>query len=483
MSGERVGVNSMILLIAEAVRRVMAFVVIFLVGRALAVDDFGRFALAKSFMVIFVVIADFGLGPMLIRRVAEGKEDESVLLGNAQVLKAILSSAAILVIIGLTYALDYDPVSRWAIIIVALAIPAEVFSSTYVSRYDGKQRMELDGGFAVARTLALVALVGVSILFDWGLYGIVVAYTMHYVVGVLVAAFLSRHFLGPLRLSFSFQYIKGMAREAVPYLLIGVVWMVTFRVDMIMLSALMNETSVGYYNAAYSLFEVLLVLPILISRALFPALSATQAEGDDSELLRKSIRIFGIIALPVGVGMALTSRKALEFVFSDKFDPAAPTLSLLSLFLLIWFGTMSLSWALTARNQLKHVLRANMAALISNIVANFILIPKFDYMGAAIATLISETTYLCTLLPQVHKLILPAWKMRIHPGVFVSTALMAGAVWYVRDWPLVVMIAVGIVVYLVAGWITGALREAFVVSMMRKLIARIPTPGARHELD
>ncbi|MCL4235834.1 MAG: oligosaccharide flippase family protein, partial [Deltaproteobacteria bacterium] len=66
--GARVALNSVWLFASEGLRRAIAFVVIFLVGRALAVDDFGRFRLAQSFFVIALVAATFGLTPLITKR-------------------------------------------------------------------------------------------------------------------------------------------------------------------------------------------------------------------------------------------------------------------------------------------------------------------------------------------------------------------------------------------------------------------------------
>ncbi|MCZ7582462.1 MAG: oligosaccharide flippase family protein [Deltaproteobacteria bacterium] len=472
MSGARVGLNSLILIGSEAVRRGMAFVIYALIARALGVEEFGVFRLAGSFLVIFLVLAQFGITPMLTRRVATGREDERKLLGEIQGLKIVLGFA-VFVLTAIAAALfGYRSHTFYAIVMMALAIPAEALSGTHGAFYDGKQRMEVGAIADFGRSVVLLAGVAVALWKGWGLYGIIGAYLTHYVVGWLMFETVTARFFVRAVPRFAVTAWKAYLREALPYLVIGMVWTVAFRVDMIMLSKLRDEVSVGYYGSAYTLFELLLVLPTMCTRALFPALSRAKVAGTDADMLQKAMRLFFLIGVPAGVGMAILSVPAIELVFGSEYTRSAPTLALLSSCLLLWFLTMGLSWAMTARERLNVVLRANISALIANIAANFVLIPTYDYFGAALATVISESIYICVLIVPVHREIMPITPRLAHPGVFLSALIMGGAVWWGRAWPLYAVIPLGIVVYAAGAWITGAAREPFIVATARSIIKR-----------
>lgn len=470
--GERVATNSAWLFASEGLRRVIAFAVIFLIGRSLDVDDFGRFRLAQSFFVIFLVIATFGMVPLIVKRIAGGEEDERRFLGDVFGLKIVMG----LIVTGLAMLVariaGYENASLTAIVIMALAILPENLTSMHMAYYDGRQAMQYNGALDLTRGLVLLVGIVGCMLLHGGLYGILGVYVAHYFVGAVVAHMLTRRRFTGFGVRFDWGRWKEILRQALPFVAIGVVWTVTFRIDMVMLSLLRNEESVGFYGAGYSIFEILLILPNVLSRALFPALAAAQKTGDTGELLAKSVRVFFLVALPVGVGIAMTAPDAVALVFGEKYRPGGAALSVLGGGLILWFLTMGLSWAMTAHNKLNHVLRANVIALFTNIIVNAILIPRYGFVGAAVATVISESAYLVTLIGPVHREILPVGPAWVHPGTLVSTLVMGVAICAVRAQSLPVVIIVGVAVYAFGVLLSGAAREPFITAMVRRLADR-----------
>jgi O-antigen/teichoic acid export membrane protein len=472
VNGARVGMNSLILIASEAVRRILSLAVMFLVARSMAVEEFGVFRLSTSFMMIFLVGANFGLVPLVTKKIAEGIKDESRFIGNIQGLKILLSLAVILITGLVALLLGYEKRTLTAIVYASLAILPETLRNTHLAWYDGKQRMAWNGAVEILRSVFLLGAVIFCFALDFGIFGILTAYFAHYILGEILSEIVSgrRLVFAPPR--FDIGAWQQALREGMPFLIIGIVWIVTFRVDMIILSKMRGEYSVGIYGAAYSLFEVLLLLPTMFSRALFPAFAEGEDEGHVSEMTRKSLRIFFVAALPVGAGMALVARESLRLVFGDRYISAGPTLAVMSSFLFLWFLTMGLSWALTARGKLKYVLRANVVALVVNVAANLLLIPRWDYFGAGAATVLSESVYLAIIIPPAHRHLMRFNGKIIHPGTIVSTAAMIGAVIWSKPLPFFAQIAIGAMVYTVAGLATGALREEYFLAALKKVAAR-----------
>ncbi|MCC6158965.1 MAG: flippase [Deltaproteobacteria bacterium] len=471
--GARVALNSVWLFASEGLRRAIAFVVIFLVGRSLAVDDFGRFRLAQSFFVIALVAATFGLTPLITKRIAAGERDESRFLGNVYGLKILLALIVLGIATLLASLMGYDRPTFLAIVVMALAIPAESLASTHFALYDGRQAMQLNGIVDFARGLVLLALIAAAVFLHWGLIGILAAYVAHYAFGAILAHALSSARVVRFGFRFEWSEWKAILQQALPFVAIGIVWVVTFRIDMVLLSLMRNETAVGYYGAAYSIFEILLVLPNVLTRALFPALAGSSSEGGDGELMRKAVRVFALVALPVGVGIALTATSAVTLVFGEKYAPGGRALAVMGGPLALWFCTMGFSWALTARNQIRYVLRANLVALGVRVVANLILIPRYDYLGAAIAAVISESAYFAVIIGPVHREVLRIDRSLVHPGTIAATVLMAGCVMGLGNRPLWIVVPAGMVVFAAVGWASGALREPFIVSAWSGLRARM----------
>ncbi|MCL4235788.1 MAG: polysaccharide biosynthesis C-terminal domain-containing protein, partial [Deltaproteobacteria bacterium] len=104
---------------------------------------------------------------------------------------------------------------------------------------------------------------------------------------------------------------------------------------------------------------------------------------------------------------------------------------------------------------------------------NLILIPRYDYLGAAIAAVVSESVYFAVIIGPVHREILRFDRTLIHPGTVAATVLMAGCVVGLGGRPLWVVIPAGMAMFAAVGWATGALREPFLVSAWSGLRARM----------
>jgi O-antigen/teichoic acid export membrane protein len=107
------------------------------------------------------------------------------------------------------------------------------------------------------------------------------------------------------------------------------------------------------------------------------------------------------------------------------------------------------------------------AALVFNVTANLLLIPRFGFIGAAWVTVASEVVLLVPFRIAA---------LRVAPGVsllreaqapLLATLLMAPVVWWLRDaiHPLAA-VAAGAIVYPLALWSLGGIDAA-----QRRLIA------------
>jgi O-antigen/teichoic acid export membrane protein len=87
--------------------------------------------------------------------------------------------------------------------------------------------------------------------------------------------------------------------------------------------------------------------------------------------------------------MALSARMIIHLLYTDAFAAAAPVLAVhvwASVF--VFLGTAQTPWDLS-QNLLKLSFYRTLAGAVANILLNFILIPRYSAMGAALATVVS----------------------------------------------------------------------------------------------
>lgn len=173
------------------------------------------------------------------------------------------------------------------------------------------------------------------------------------------------------------------------------------RTDILMLSSMTNELTVGVYSI-YVKITALMSLGVLATNSMFsPKASKLYDRGDIEELgrlTRQTATLAFAVALICMVGI-LVIHQVLLGLYGEEFLFHLPTLYILLFAMLshAFFGPVGILLNMTGEQ--KIFFRIIFAAAALNIVLNYFLIPIYGPKGAAIATL--STTIFWNLLAAV----------------------------------------------------------------------------------
>jgi len=153
-----------------------------------------------------------------------------------------------------------------------------------------------------------------------------------------------------------------------------------------------GDEVVGWYNAAYRLVLVLLSIPIAFNSAIFPVISRfyVTAPNNVKFVFEKHFKYMPMIGIPIGVGITILADKIILLVFGEEYLPSVRALQVLVWTLVLIFARTAFERLFESINRQILVTKAFGGCALLNIVLNIILIPKFSYIGAAIATLITD---------------------------------------------------------------------------------------------
>ena len=159
-----------------------------------------------------------------------------------------------------------------------------------------------------------------------------------------------------------------------------------------MLSVMVGNSAVGIYNAAYKLIFVLLFIPSVFVTSIFPVMS--QHFESSKNLLKieyeKSVKYLFAIAMFIFVYGFLFADKIILIIYGGSYNASIPTLQALIFVVPIIFITSLFGNILGAINRQRIVTIVAGANALLNITLNLILIPKFSYIGASVATVATE---------------------------------------------------------------------------------------------
>ena len=183
------------------------------------------------------------------------------------------------------------------------------------------------------------------------------------------------------------------------------------------------------------------------------------------ERLRKSgsSRLFKLrhvytVCLPISIGGFILAPQLIAFGFGAGYDR-----SILTLQVLIWCVPLSVlrlvPWAaLIARDRQNLLLRAMIYSVVANIILNIMLIPKYGTLGAAIATVVTESLTGVLLFKYVTHQELPLVSLQRLWRPTVASFFMTAALVVLKPSNLGVSLSLGVSVYTLVLMATGAIR-------------------------
>jgi len=201
--------------------------------------------------------------------------------------------------------------------------------------------------------------------------------------------------------------------------------------------------AVGYYSAATKIAEVWGLAAGVFQASMYPLMCKFYIIDQKSfaKTASYSFRYLFIGILPIVVCCTVYAPAILRLVFGKGFETAAPALVLLIWAEVFLVGNMFGQAALVAAGKEKWTLPLSLTAAGSNVLLNVLLIPKYGYIGAAWASLLSYGMYpvLGTLLPQTREIVCFMWRELWRPFL----AALATAAWllYVQSSSLRLFIA------------------------------------------
>lgn len=164
--------------------------------------------------------------------------------------------------------------------------------------------------------------------------------------------------------------------------------------DTIMLGFLSDEKAVGFYSMALRISKVPMLFVGALGLVLIPQLSFSFSQNhheDFHRLISKSINFVITFSFPVIFLFFGISEELIRAFAGDEFIGAAVTLKILSVVvLLIGMSNIFGLQILTPMGKDKYLTYSVILGTFISIALNFILIPLYQEMGAAISNIITE---------------------------------------------------------------------------------------------
>ena len=419
-----------------------------IVARQIGADAFGYYTLGMTAVMLLSQLASVGLDRGALRYISIKREDGD---GSA-VRQVILLSLGIGTVVSLIFAVVvgvfpqlFLQLFHWTdktyllqlLPVFAVGLPFMTVGMISVTGTQGFRTMRyrtLIASITQPTTKLLVTLLMIVLLGATALAPAIGFVSARVVSAVLAVFFLWRL---ALKLPRAGGWQPGLTTEllrySLPLLLSGVLIYLNGRTEIIVLGIYNQADASGIYNAALRLAGLTLIVLNAFSAIFSPLIADLHHRGEMKELealFKLVTRWIIIVALPIFLVQFLFPEQLIS-LFGKDFIPGAPALRILSLGVLINFSTGAVALMLLMSGYSGLAMFNSFLTLLVAFGLDFLLIPRFGLMGAAVAGMLSIAAIHLVDLSEVWYLlgIHPYNRYTLRPFIAAAPALLGGWLW------------------------------------------------------
>jgi O-antigen/teichoic acid export membrane protein len=468
---QRIAKNTTVLMIAQIASYLLAFFSMMYAARYLGPASFGILSFALAFTGIFAVFGDLGLYPLTIREVARNKPLAPKYVANVTLMKIILVAVTFGLIALTINLMGYPAETIKVVYLLALSVIFTAFIQMFYAIFQAFERMEfsaigqmLNAALMLGGVILAIKL-GFSIIGFASLYVITSAVALGYSLAVMKLKFSNPASTPAAKaMEFDWSFWKPAIKEALPFGLSTIFATVVYSIGTVMLSSMKGDAAVGWYNAAYRMEQVFLFVPTAWGAAIFPVMSNFYVASRDSLRFsfEKSFKYLTILGIPIGVGITLLAQRFILVIFGAQYAS-----SILALQILVWspvavYVSTSFGYLFQALN--KQIIQTKIAGIcmILCVTLNLILIPKYSYIGAGVATVATDLTAAALYFVWGSKVGYSLFNRNsagIVAKVLISSALMGVFIIYFHNLTLLALVPLATLLYFVVLYIVGGINK------------------------
>ena len=388
----RVAKNTLIQIIGKLISTILGLLAIALITRYLSPSGFGQYTTITTFLTFFAVIADLGLTLVTAQMLSDSNNQESKTLNNLFGLRLISAIFFISLAPLIVSCFPYDNTIKIGVLICAAAFFFPALNQIMVGLFQKRLSMKRTVLAEIASRLVLILTVFLSLYFNLGLTGILVATVLSAAMNFLLHYLFACHFI-TIRPEFEWVIWKKIIEKSWPLAITIILNLIYLRADTLILSLFKSSSEVGLYGAAYRVIDVLTTVPFMFAGIILPILTAAWLENNKEtfkNVLQKSFDFMALIAIPLIFGSQLLAEPVMRYVAGSDFSRSGEILKYLILAVAaIVLGTI-FSHAVIALDKQRKLIWFYVFTSVSSLIAYFIFIPKYSYYGAVGVTIYSE---------------------------------------------------------------------------------------------
>jgi len=369
----------------------MQFIINVFVARIISKDNYGLINYSSSLIAFFTAMFALGFDGIVTKKFAEDRANKGLYLGTALVSRTVFAIVCIIFlqivvrVISPGDTLLYKVTFIQSLTILFGASDLLVFWYRFINE---------------AKIVAVTNFTAFFIAFIFKVIALAVFKNLYlYLIAVSAEVFLSMLIMSVYyfkhnrdKFGFSWKIFKKMISISYPFIISGILSAIYWQTDKLMIKSFMDNAAVANYSVAMTMAGTISIASTAIIEGFRPDIMNFKQTNEN--LYKKRFRqLYGLvfwICVVYCIFVTIFAKFLVLLIFGVKYLDAVPALYVVVWYVMFSYFSYINNLYMVAENKIKWIQIITFIGSVINIILNFILIPKFGIVGAALASLITQ---------------------------------------------------------------------------------------------
>ena len=360
--------------------------------------EYGFYFSLLSFSMLLNIIQDMGISSYNNRTIARNHDILPVILPNTILLKLFLTLVYFATSLVIAFIIGYQ-VTQIKLLLILLFNQFLSSMNLYLrSNISGLQFFRTDSLLSVTDRFLMIIICSFLL---WGNFTnstfkiewFVFAQTAGYLLTTLIILLIVLKHANLKKLHFDFSITLNLLKQSYPYAILGFLMVLYYRTDSVMLERMLpdGKEQSGIYAQGFRILDAASMLGFMFAGILLPMFAKMiKLKQPVIQLFRFSFLLLIIPSLTGAIALNQYSFEVMDLMYREHAAAAAGVFEVLMISYIFISVSIISGTLLTANGNIRELNVIALSSLFFNIALNIILIPRYQALGSAIASMITQ---------------------------------------------------------------------------------------------
>lgn len=414
------------------------------VQNSVGAENYGLYFAVLNFSFLFNMLLDMGITNFNNRNIARHQQLLQKHLSGIITLKLLLGAVYMAVVFAVALIIGYRGFQLWLLFWMAINQFLNAFILYLRSNISALLMFKTDSCLSVLDRLLMILFCSILLWggvtnepfrIEWFVYCQTAAYTIAALTALVIVVAKGR----VTRLSWNPTFFLMILKKSLPFAILFLLMSFYNRIDSVMLERMLPDGigafEAGIYASAFRLLDALVMIAYLFSVILLPLFSKMLKNNESiTPIVKSSFSLLFLFSVTAVVLLEIFRMPVMDLLYREHVEESA------SIFRFLIAGIIPISFTyifgtmLTANGNMKLLNITAIAGIVVNMTVNLLLIPRLQAVGAAIASLSTQSVVaLLQVVIAFRQLKVPIKALPIVPAV-IFTVILIPVVWYFSQW-------------------------------------------------